>query len=215
MSRDTKRLVLEHLKRNDNSTAAELAAVLGVTSVAVRQHLEQLEAAGMVAKAESSPASARKRGRPAVSWSLTADASAMFPDRHLDLTLDLLASIRDVAGDDGLDKVLSARSQRQRESYREQIGETRVELRANSLRQLRSEEGYMAELIDEGGDGFVLIEHHCPICEAATECQNLCRDELETFQHVFEGVATVQRESHLLSGDSRCAYRILPSKTSD
>lgn len=209
MARDPKRVVLDHLKRSDTATTASLAKVLGVTSVAVRQHLEQLESSGLVERL--APAKPQGRGRPAVAWCLTDMAADMFPDRHVDLTLDLIASIRDAVGEDGLDKVLASRAERQRAAYTAEIGETPVSIRASSLAGVRTAEGYMAEVIDEGDNGLLLIEHHCPICSAAQECQGICRDELETFQHVFAGVANVEREQHLLSGNSRCAYRIRPN----
>ncbi|MCU1365454.1 MAG: MarR family transcriptional regulator, partial [Ilumatobacteraceae bacterium] len=55
-----------------------------------------------------------------------------------------------------------------------------------------------------------LIEHHCPICVAATECQGLCRSELEVFRAVLGPEVVVTREQHVLSGDTRCSYRISP-----
>ena len=214
MARDPKRLVLDHLKRAGVATVAELAEVLGVTSAAIRQHLDQLEVGGLVCKTPpsltSSGTSVRGRGRPAAAWSLTEMASEIFPDRHGELTVDLLSSIRQAVGDDGLDRILAKRSQGQRQAYARTVGDTPVKVRAQALARLRSEEGYMAELVDEGDDGLVLVEHHCPIGEAAAECQGLCREELETFRYLFSDVATVDREAHLLGGDRRCTYRIRP-----
>ena len=57
-------------------------------------------------------------------------------------------------------------------------------------------------------DDWLLIEHHCPICVAATSCQGLCHSELELFRAALGPEVTVAREQHLLSGDTRCAYRI-------
>ena len=50
------------------------------------------------------------RGRPPVRWQLTPLAGELFPDRHADLTVELIGSIREALGDDGLDKVLEARA---------------------------------------------------------------------------------------------------------
>jgi predicted ArsR family transcriptional regulator len=65
----------------------------------------------------------------------------------------------------------------------------------------------MAEVVDDGDD-LLLIEHHCPVCAAATECQSLCRNELAMFQTAMGPQAEVTRSQHLLSGDERCVYRI-------
>jgi predicted ArsR family transcriptional regulator len=69
----------------------------------------------------------------------------------------------------------------------------------------------MAEVVDaDDGRGRLLIEHHCPVCDAARACQGLCRSELELFRSVLGPELEVTREQHLLSGDERCVYRVEP-----
>jgi predicted ArsR family transcriptional regulator len=75
------------------------------------------------------------------------------------------------------------------------------------LAKIRAREGYMAEWRRDG-DGFLLVENHCPICAAATACQGFCRSELEIFRDALGGDAEVERVEHLLAGARRCAYRI-------
>ena len=205
---EAKRRLVDHLKRSDGATAAELADALGVTSAAVRLHLDELSGSGLVVATE--PVNAGGRGRPAARWVLTELARDLFPDRHADLTVELIDSIREALGDDGLDAVITTRSQRQRQTYRAALGETPVRIRAERLADLRSAEGYLAEVVDHDDGSLTLIEHHCPICDAATVCQGLCRDELAVFEDLFDGVATVVRDQHALSGDQRCSYRIRP-----
>ena len=65
----------------------------------------------------------------------------------------------------------------------------------------------MAESRAEG-EGYVLVENHCPICVAATACQGFCRAELDTFREVLGPGASVERTEHIVQGDRRCAYRI-------
>jgi predicted ArsR family transcriptional regulator len=50
----------------------------------------------------------------------------------------------------------------------------------------------MAEWKKEGKEYF-LIENHCPICAAATECQGFCRAELSNFQSLLGNEYTVER----------------------
>ena len=110
-----KRCIIERLKRADTSTAPELALEFGLTDTAIRQHLEALEIAELV---ERSVAPAAGRGRPPVHWRLTANAAPLFADRHADLTVDLIESIRSALGEDALDKVVRARAERQLANYR-------------------------------------------------------------------------------------------------
>ena len=61
---------------------------------------------------------------------------------------------------------------------------------------------------DPDGDGVLLVEHHCPICTAASACAGLCTSELELFREVMGRRCRVERTQHILSGDRRCAYRM-------
>lgn len=173
--------------------------------MAVRQHLSALEAEGFV----SSTDERRGVGRPARVWSLTPRASERFPDTHADLTVDLLASMRDAFGDEGVDRLLAIRMRRQLASHRKRMPERRAPLakRVAALAAIRRDEGYMAEWRRDG-DGFLLVENHCPICAAAATCQGLCRDELALFRRVLGREVRVDRIEHILEGARRCAYRI-------
>lgn len=201
---DAKRRLVERLKRVDAATAGELAHEFELTDTAVRQHLEQLQELGLVRRIEGS---AQGRGRPAARWQLTTAASSMFPDRHVDLTIDLLDTIRTELGEEALERVLERRTRRQGEQLRAAVGSGSVAVRIRRLAEQRTAEGYVAEVIATDGE-FLLVEHHCPICSAATACSALCNSELEAFQHALGDGVTVQREQHVLSGDQRCAYRI-------
>jgi predicted ArsR family transcriptional regulator len=152
-------------------------------------------------------ASTQGRGRPAARWQLTDTAGGAFPDRHVDLSVDLIESIRDELGEAALDQVIDARSKRQTEQYRALVGAGPVAVRVRRLAEQRNAEGYVAEVIADGRD-FVLVEHHCPICVAATTCRGLCTAELEVFRATLGDSVTVEREQHLFAGDQRCAYRI-------
>ena len=203
---DAKRRVLEHLKRVEGATAAELAAALDLTGAGIRQHLERLEHHGFV---ERRPGVQSPRGRPPVHWSLTPLAAELFPDRHADLTVELVDSIRAAVGEEGLDRVIGARVERQRAAYQRVVPDTRAPLRRRvaALARQRTTEGYMAEARADG-DTVLLIEHHCPVCRAAAACTGLCRGELELFRAVLGAEVDIERTQHLIAGDARCVYRI-------
>jgi predicted ArsR family transcriptional regulator len=204
---DSKRRIIDHLKRNGQSVTTELAERLAISEAAVRLHLSELEARGLVAHF---PGAAAGRGRPPKLWSLTDLAQELFPDRHGDLTVELVASIRAAFGEDGLDAVLAVRAERQAEALAMIVpADGSLAERAEALAAQRSREGYVAEVVVDGATGdLLLVEHHCPVCEAATACQGLCRTELELFQRALGPDADVERTQHLLSGDERCVYRI-------
>lgn len=200
-----KRRIIERLKRADTATAPELATEFGLTDTAIRQHLEALENAELVERV-TAPSSGR--GRPPVHWRLAASASSLFADRHSDLTVELIASIRDALGEEALEAVVRTRAERQLANYRVAIDDTAsVSDRVHRIAELRSAEGYLAEAV-ESDDHMTLVEHHCPIRDAADSCAGLCSAELNLFQKALGPDVTVAREQHLLDGGQRCAYRI-------
>jgi predicted ArsR family transcriptional regulator len=206
---DAKRRIVDRLKRVESATVPELAADFDLTDTAVRQHLETLEENGLVERAPSPPPVGR--GRPPVRWQLTAIAAELFPDRHADLTVELIGSIRAALGEEGLERVLEARGQAQLSAYRKALPDpavSSVPVRVRRLAEVRSAEGYLAEVRSDDDGSLVLVEHHCPVCDAASACQGLCRTELDLFQAALGDDVTVERVQHLLSGDQRCAYRI-------
>lgn len=206
-----KQRVLEHLKRADGATASEIAEALGITEAAVRQHIDALVALGLVAR-RAQPRARAGRGRSPLEWEVTPQAGALFADRHGQLTVELLDAIKGALGPDGLDRVIDSRAEHQLEVYRAAVpaaGDAPLEERVRALAAQRTLEGYMAD-VQRAGDDVILVEHHCPICTAATACPGFCRSELELFRDTLGADVTVERTAHLLAGDVRCAYRIRP-----
>lgn len=197
--------ILFHLKTRGPQTAADVAARLAMTAPGARQHLLKLEAVGLVGSEDRREG----RGRPRKYWRLTQRGHERFPDRHSDLTVNLLQSMRDVFGDRGLESLIEHRERASIADYRKAV-EAKDSLRQKlaALARIRSREGYMASVARESRESFLFIENHCPICAAAAACQGLCRSELAVFRAVLGSDVTVERIDHILAGARRCAYRI-------
>ena len=82
-----------------------------------------------------------------------------------------------------------------------------------ALAQVRTEEGYMAEIRKEGEGSYLLVENHCPIRAAANACQGFCSTELDLFRSVLGPGVSVERAEHIIKGDQRCVYLIKPQKS--
>jgi predicted ArsR family transcriptional regulator len=203
-----RRRILDHLKLGGPATPAELATELNLTQAAVRQHLDGLAAEGLVSVSDERTGAP---GRPAGRWSLTRRAQQLFPDRHGELTAQLVGAIREVGGEEMLNEVIDFRTRAQRRDYERLVSEAGDSLmaRAEALARARTAEGYMAEVTGDDGD-LLLIEHHCPICEAAESCAGFCRAELGVFRAVLGEEVSIERTEHLLAGAPRCVYRIRP-----
>lgn len=198
--------LLTLLKMKGPQTAADLGTALGTTGENARQQLSRLAADELV----ETESIIRGVGRPTQIWRLTDRGHARFPDSHAELTVALLRNIRDTLGPDALDKIIEAREEEMRTAYRAELSKASgLEARLAALADIRTREGYMAEWRPaEDGDGWLLIENHCPICAAASMCQGFCRAELAIFREMLGPDCSVERTEHIIHGARRCAYRI-------
>lgn len=200
-SRTADRLLML-LKTRGAMTTRGLAEALAISVPAVRQHLKSLEA---LVECETVN---RGVGRPAQTWRLSAAGQGRFPDTHAELTVRLIGLIEEGLGQGALDTVLKGAYQRNLESYSARLASARtLGARLKRLAAIRSDEGYMAE-VSRSGNGWLLVEHHCPICAAARTCQGFCRNELALFRAVLGDDVDVERTEYLLDGGERCAYFI-------
>lgn len=198
-------VIREIIKNHGPQDASSMAAVLGVAPMAVRQHLYAMQEEGLVDFEER----AEGRGRPTKYWSLTPSANRYFPDAHGELAVSLLSEMQSVFGDEGLERLLAARTADQLKAYRARLkGAEDLGEKVEALAVLRAEEGYMAACEPDPDGGYLLIENHCPVCSAAAACQGLCRHELELFRKVMGRSVRVERTDHILAGARRCAYKI-------
>ena len=205
----SRRALIDSLKQDGPQDAASLARRLGVSAMAVRQHLYDLEAEGLVThEAEARPAGHKVIGRPSKLWALTPAADRFFPDGHAEFTVGLINSMKQAFGPDGLDKLLKVRAREQTATYRARIDkQPSLPKKLKALAEIRTEEGYMAE-VQKANGGYLLIENHCPVCSAAAACTNLCNMELEVFSKALGRDHKVERIDHILAGARRCAYLV-------
>lgn len=197
--------ILFLIKSKGPTSTARLAQALDLTPEAARQQVQKLVAGGLL---EGQLEAAAGVGRPRQNWTLTEAGNRRFPDTHAQLTVQLIGTVRQLFGEQGLDRLISQREADARTLYRQRCNGKTVAQRLTQLAAVRSEEGYMARVERDGKD-WLLIEDHCPICAAARSCQSFCRSELSLFQDIVGGDSRVTREQHVLAGASRCVYRIM------
>ena len=201
----TRQAILPLLKKQGPSDAEALAPQLGISAMAVRQHLYALHAQKLVTYQEEP----RPIGRPAKMWSLMPAAESHFPDAHAGLTVSLLNAVEETFGHEGVKRVVLQSTHQQIENYRSRIpARASLQTRLKTLISLRNEEGYMAEVQRQSDGSFFLIENHCPVCAAAKVCPMLCDSELDIFRAVLGESVVIERTEHMLAGARRCVYRI-------
>lgn len=205
----TRQAILNVLKQEGSLDAQSLAAQLGVTAMAVRQHLYALQEQQLVSYEEEP----RPFGRPAKMWRLTLLSNDFFSDGHAELSVQLIDAVNTTFGKKAVAQLFSAISLQQIETYRRRIpGRASLRRRLASLAEIRTAEGFMAEVkaLDDGS--FLFIENHCPIITAACAYpepgHGPCRAEIEVFRNVLGSSVVVERTEYIVAGTRRCAYQV-------
>src|ERR1700730_14471239 len=143
----TRRAIVKLLKTEGPMDSVQLAKRLGLTAMAVRQHLYALHREKFV-KAEERTVPV---GRPAKHWRLTREADRFFPDAYAELSVALIDAMGDAFEPAGLKRVLASRCARQRADYAGRIAPSAsLEEKLQQLARVRTEEGYMADVKPEG-----------------------------------------------------------------
>jgi len=206
----TGKRILHLLKTRGPQDAETLAESIGISGMAVRQHLYQMHEESWVTFTDQG----NGRGRPKRYWQLNSTSARFFPNRHKDLLVNLLEGIKKKFGEEGVHSLLDQRIHDQVKQYRSQIPEEMdLPEQIAILAEIRSGEGYLAE-VEEGPHGeWMLIENHCPICDAAKTCRGFCDAELEIFKKILGRNVEVRRTEHILEGHRRCVYTISPRET--
>ncbi|MCG8493945.1 MAG: transcriptional regulator [Sneathiellales bacterium] len=201
----TRMAILSELKTNGPQDAEALADRFGLTGMAIRQHLYALQEQGDVEHV----AIRQAKGRPRKKWELTEQANSHFANSHAALAVDLIDAMKRTFGDQGLERLVAARTEDQIAAYRLELKDASTLFeQLNRLAEIRTREGYMAALTEGEQEGeYLLIENHCPICEAARSCTSLCSSELSVFEAVLGDRIELERLDHILLGARRCVYR--------
>jgi len=201
----TRRALLIALRKRGEARAEELAEQLDVTVSAVRQHLQSLTAADLVAHREerSGP------GRPRHVYRLAPAAEALFPRSYGELTVELL----DYIGDEDPDLVARAFERRRRarvERTRARLAGLDFDARVAEVARVLDEDGYLAEvepLPAAAGAGWRIVEHNCAILAVAQRYGHACGAEIAFLREVLPD-ADVTRVSHILTGAHACTYEV-------
>jgi predicted ArsR family transcriptional regulator len=199
----TRQEILTAVKLNGSMTADDLGKELGISPVAVRQHLGALEAEGLI----TTTVERRGLGRPVHRYSVTAAGDETFPRDYDGLANSLLDELRYSAGEDAVAQLFAARRQRLvSDSQRDFDGKT-LDARVHELARIQTGRGYMA-LATKEEDGFRLTEHNCAICKVARSQPAACAEEMKMITELLGTAVVVRREKHILSGDTSCSYHI-------
>ena len=206
----TREATLTLLLRQGEISAAALAEDLGISVQAMRRHLRTLEEEGLV---EASPIAAGP-GRPSNQWRLTQQGHQHFPDGSDTFALNLLESMAASLPPETLTTLLEQQAREKARLYRHQLGDGPLEQRIRRLVSLRSQEGYLSELVpSEDGSGWCINEFHCSVQRIAEEFPAVCDQELQLIRMTFPD-CRVERVHWRLESGHTCGFQISPCHSS-
>jgi len=200
------------------STAASLSGRLGLTPAAIRRHLENLIAEGLIETRTARTYGDRGRGRPAKVFVITDAGRSAFEHTYDDLATNALRYIAETAGPEAVAEF--ARRQVADLENRYASALARHESLADqvtALAEALSADGYAASAGPApsiGGPasnapGEQLCQHHCPVAHVAAEFPQLCEAETEAFGRLLG--TPVQRLATIAHGDGICTTHVTPS----
>jgi predicted ArsR family transcriptional regulator len=191
-------------------TAAALAERLGLSSTAVRRHLDALVESGHVEAGDRAPygpqagrAQSRGRGRPAKVYSVTAAGRSSFESDYDDLAVGALRFMLETGGPAAVDAFAARRVAELEERYAAVVTALPVDRRPAALVEVLSAEGYAASVVDGAtGSTIQICQHNCPVAHVAAEFPALCDAEAEAFGRLLG--THVTRLATLAHGDGVC-----------
>jgi predicted ArsR family transcriptional regulator len=204
------RLILE----NGPATAAGLSGRLGLTPAAVRRHLDNLLAEGMIEAREARCYGSRGRGRPARLFAITDAGRSAFEHAYDDLATSALRFLAEAAGPGAVAEFARRKVADLESRYRPVVDAAPPGRRVQALAEALSADGYAASASaapagvtgDGGAGGAELCQHHCPVAHVAAEFPQLCEAETEAFGRLLG--TPVQRLATISRGDGICTTHV-------
>lgn len=198
----TKRALLNALKRAGAMGTEELAEQLGMTVSGARQQLTALERDGLVTFEEQRAGP----GRPRHVYRLTPAADALYPRAYAEITNELLTYVED-EDPELLEAIFARRREGRIERAKARLEGKDLAGRVEELARILDEDGYLAEYTLDKDGAWRITEHNCAIFGVAMRYRQACSSEIDFIRAVLPG-ASVERESHMVTGQHHCSYRV-------
>ena len=196
--------ILLELKRAGRLTARDLAEKLNVSLNAVRHHLKELEAEGVILYRREQ----RGVGAPTFAYHLSPAGEALFPQRYKEVLTELLDRVMENSGRATVVSALESRFAELSRKLQAELTDAPPSRRMEVVLHALVEGGFMAEWQEgqDANDAFRLTEHNCAIRAVAERFPEVCEAEARFLHEVL--AAVVEREAHILAGCSACEYSV-------
>lgn len=197
----TRGKIVAELRRRQSASAADLAALFGLSPNAVRQQLVVLERDGLVEETSV------RRGptKPTLEFSLTPEADKLFPQQYDKMLAAVLREVKDRYGPPAVEEIFAGISRRAVEKTKARVTAPDTEGKVAQLTDVLRNHGVAAEysLID---GGFMLTEHTCPYSGVVKEHPEVC----SVIHHVLDETIGGRHEQveSLATGGKSCKFEL-------
>ena len=218
------------------STASVIGGRLGLTPAAIRRHLDNLLAEGLIETRTARTYASRGRGRPARLFAITDAGRSAFEHTYDDLASSALRFLAEEAGPAAVEKFARHQVSELERRYGVVLADVAPADRVRALADALSADGYAASAYaspapapapapaagaDEAAPaspagqagpaglataGEQLCQHHCPVAHVAAEFPQLCEAETEAFSRLLG--RPVQRLATIAHGDGICTTHV-------
>ena len=205
------------------ATAATLGGRLGLTPAAIRRHLDNLIADGMIETRTARTYGNRGRGRPAKVFVITDAGRSAFEHAYDDLATSALRFLERTYGPQAVAEFARQQVAETERRYLPVVAQASdLTARVHALADALSGDGYAAaagpapaigpgnkgaassaELMDNGAQ---ICQHHCPVAHVAAEFPQLCEAETEAFGRLLG--TPVRRLATIAHGDGICTTHV-------
>lgn len=200
---ETRQRIIEYLKEKQQATVEELAIAIDLTPMAVRYHLNVLQAdnlIGVVAvRRQSGP------GRPQQIYKLTDAADDFFPEDYRSLTDYLLEEVSARLGKQGVGQLFNGIATRLVEEAPPPKENQSFEERLDEVVTFLTEKGF-AVCWEAEENSYVIHAHSCPYRRVAKDHSEVCMLDQQIISTMLN--TTPNRIACLTGGDDHCTYRV-------
>jgi len=212
-------------------TAATIGGRLGLTPAAIRRHLDNLIADGMIETRTARTYGNRGRGRPAKVFVITDAGRSAFEHAYDDLATSALRFLERTYGPQAVAEFARQQVAETERRYLPVVAQASdLTARVHALADALSVDGYAAaagpapaigagmigtatagnkgtaasaEPMDNGAQ---ICQHHCPVAHVAAEFPQLCEAETEAFGRLLG--TPVRRLATIAHGDGICTTHV-------
>lgn len=199
----TRQQIINILNEKGRATVDDLAEAVGLTPMAVRHHLNVLQAESLI----TSTTMRRRRGpgRPSQIYKLTEEADALFPSDYSGLTDYILDELALELGEEEVIKLFKRIAQRLANEAPPPKDNQTIEDRLDELVDFLTEKGFISDW-ETREDKFLVHSYSCPYRRVAKEHSEVCLLDQQIISTMLNTTPT--RTACLRSADGHCTYQI-------